>query len=82
MDSLKPSLDISSLPVEQLTYEQAFAELEDIVAALEAEKNSLDQSLALFERGQKLAYYCSTLLDQAELKIMQLSGDGLVEYHA
>ena len=41
-------------PIEELTYEQAFAELETIVAALESEERSLDESLTHFERGQDL----------------------------
>ena len=39
----------------QLSYEQAFQELEEIVTSLENNQGSLDESMALFERGQKLA---------------------------
>ena len=67
--------------IESLTYEEALAELESIVAVLEAEKRSLDESLALFERGQALARFCSGLLEQAELKIQTLSGDELVDFN-
>ncbi len=59
-------------PTEQLTYEQAFAELEEIVAALESDQHTLDEVLHLFERGQALAKHCAALLEQAELKISQL----------
>ena len=52
-----PSPATPPTPIEQLTYEQAFAELETIVAALEQDKSSLDETLALFERGQVLARY-------------------------
>jgi exodeoxyribonuclease VII small subunit len=65
------------LPVEQLTYEQAFSELETIVAALESEERALDEALALFERGQLLARHCTGMLDQAELKVQQLSAADL-----
>ncbi len=68
-------------PIESLTYEEALAELESIVAVLEAEKRSLDESLALFERGQALARFCTGLLEQAELKIQTLSGDELVDFN-
>lgn len=67
-------------PIEELTYEQAFGELESIVATLESDKCSLDESMALFERGQGLARYCARLLDQAELKIQQLSGDTITDF--
>ena len=45
--------------VETLSYEAAFTELEAIVAALEAEGHALDESIALYERGQALAAHCA-----------------------
>ena len=59
-------------PIEELTFEQAFAELEESVRALERGELPLEESLALFERGQQLAAYCGKLLDNAELKIEQI----------
>ncbi len=56
-----------------LTYEQAFIELEEIVNAMENQQLPLDESMRLFERGQMLAQHCATLLDRAELKIKELS---------
>ena len=64
----------------ELTYEQALAELEEIVSALESEERSLDNSMSLFERGQSLARYCAGLLDQAELKVQQISGENLIDF--
>ncbi len=69
----------STTPVEELTYEQALAELEGIVAALESGDHALESALAFYERGQALARYCARLLEQAELKIQSLSGDELVD---
>jgi exodeoxyribonuclease VII small subunit len=66
--------------VESLSYEQAFAELESIVAALENEQRSLDESMALYERGQALVKRCAKILDKAELKVKQLSGDALSDF--
>jgi exodeoxyribonuclease VII small subunit len=66
--------------VEELTYESAFAELEKIVAALEGEGRALDESLSLYERGQALAAHCAALLEKAELKVRQLSGDELADF--
>jgi len=60
-------------PVADLTYEQAFNELESIVAALESEQKTLDETMRLFERGQVLAQFCGALLDNAELKIKELT---------
>ncbi|MGD0611425.1 MAG: exodeoxyribonuclease VII small subunit [Anaerolineales bacterium] len=67
-------------PIEKLKYEQAFAELEAIVAALESGERPLDESMTLFERGQALVKRCAILLDQAELKVQQLSGEALIDY--
>jgi exodeoxyribonuclease VII small subunit len=70
----------SPKPIEELTYEAAFAELETIVNALEGEQNPLEESMSLFERGQALVKRCSELLDGAELKVRKLSGDTLVDF--
>jgi len=69
----------SSTPVDELTYEQAYAELEEIVAALESEERTLDEAISQYERGQALAKHCADLLDKAELKVQQLSGDELAD---
>lgn len=68
----------SLTPVEKMTYEQALTELEGIVAALETEKRSLDEVMALYERGQALAQHCTELLEQAELKVQQVSGEEVI----
>jgi exodeoxyribonuclease VII small subunit len=67
-------------PVEELTYEQAFNELEAIVNDLESQEHTLEAALQQFERGQALAARCAALLDQAELKVQQVSGQDLVPF--
>ena len=59
----------------ELSYEQAFEELEGLVARLESGDLPLEESLKLFERGQLLASRCSQLLEQAELRLRQLAPD-------
>jgi exodeoxyribonuclease VII small subunit len=59
-----------------LTFEQAFQELEQVVAQLESGELPLERSLALFERGMALAQLCGARLDQAEQKVSQLTGAG------
>jgi exodeoxyribonuclease VII small subunit len=63
----------ASKPVAELSYEQAFTELESIVAMLESEQQTLEETMRLFERGQLLAQFCGGLLDNAELKIRDLT---------
>jgi len=65
----------SERPIDTLTYEQAFAELEQVVAALETNQRPLDETMALFERGQLLAQRCASLLENAELKVRLISGE-------
>lgn len=59
--------------IENLGYEEAFAELEALVAALENEEHTLEKSMSLFERGQGLSKHCARLLEEAELRVRQLS---------
>ncbi len=68
--------------VEELTYEEALAELEEIVSGLEgdASQNPLEEAIKLFERGQALAARCSALLEAAELKVRQVAGDEIIPF--
>lgn len=72
--------DLSHTDHEGMSYEEALSELERIVSTLESEERPLEEALALYERGQSLARYCAELLDKAELKVQQLSGDELDEF--
>ena len=67
-------------PIENLNYEEAFAELEKIVAVLESGEKSLEESMSLFERGQALSKRCADLLDKAELKVKELAGEELTDF--
>ena len=68
--------------VEDLSYEEALAELEQIVSALEsdASRSKLEDAIRLFERGQALAARCGVLLEAAELKVKQVVGDEVVAF--
>jgi exodeoxyribonuclease VII small subunit len=54
---------------EQLGYEQARDELQDVVAKLEAGGLSLEESLALWERGEALAKICDHHLAGARERV-------------
>jgi exodeoxyribonuclease VII small subunit len=58
-----------------LTFEKALAELEQIVAKLEKGGISLNESLALFEKGVKMSRFLRTELDKAERKVEILLKD-------
>ncbi len=62
--------------VETLSFEDAQAELDGVVATLEAGEIDLDRSLALYERGVALARHCQALLDSATLRVERLRVPG------
>ena len=56
-------------PSEQLSYEQAREELVEVVRRLEGGGTNLEDSLALWERGEKLAQICQSWLDGAKRRL-------------
>jgi exodeoxyribonuclease VII small subunit len=79
MSPVKPKNTAKQPDIKELSYEQALAELETIVSSLEGNKLSLEETMALFERGKELTQHCVDLLDKAELRVKKLSGDTLVD---
>ena len=67
--------EIEFKPLEELSYEEALQELEELVQTLESGENDLQKTLLYFERGQMLASYCLSLLDNAELKVEEIIKD-------
>ncbi len=61
------------LPLDELSFEQAFAELEAVVQQLEGGNLPLEEAITLYERGMSLARRCSEALDAAELRVQQLA---------
>jgi len=61
---------------QDLSYEQALAELETLLSSLEGESKDLEGTMALFERGKALITRCQELLEKAELKVQQLTSNG------
>jgi exodeoxyribonuclease VII small subunit len=59
-----------------LSYEEAYQQLEKILQALESGDLPLEESLKLYELGAALAAYCARKLDEAELRVRQWQPDG------
>lgn len=59
--------------VENLTFEQALVELEQIVKTLENGNIDLDKSIVQYERGELLKKYCSEKLQEAEARVEKIS---------
>lgn len=56
-----------------LSFEAALAELEGIVKRLEEGKVELEESIAIYERGEALKAHCETLLRKAEARIEKIT---------
>ena len=60
-------------PIDQLNFEAAFAELEQIVRSLELGTAPLDTSIELYQRGDRLKRHCEARLKSAQERIEQIS---------
>ena len=60
---------------EEIPYEQAREELIEVVRRLESGGITLEESLALWERGEKLASICQTWLDGARERLDRARGE-------
>ncbi len=61
--------------VKKLTFEKAIEELESIVKRLEEGKVPLEESVAIYERGESLKRRCEELLAQAEARVEKITLD-------
>jgi exodeoxyribonuclease VII small subunit len=65
--------EVSLADVSNLTFEKALAELEAIVGKLERGDVPLEESIAMYSRGEVLRTHCETLLKQAEMRIEKIA---------
>jgi len=66
---------MSDATPQQLTYEEAREELIEVVRTLETGGTTLEESLALWERGEALAKVCQEWLDGARKRLDEAIGD-------
>ncbi|HEX6827636.1 MAG TPA: exodeoxyribonuclease VII small subunit [Burkholderiales bacterium] len=64
-------------PPQPKSFEEALAELENIVAGMEAGQLSLEQSLAAYKRGAELLQYCQNALASAQQQVRILEANTL-----
>ena len=62
--------------VKKLSFEEAYAELEQVVHSLESSQLGLSESLALYQKGVGCLKVCHQALERAERKIELLTGVG------
>ncbi len=61
---------------EELSLEEAFARIEEVIAHLEAEEITLEQSFIEYNRGMKLLQHCNETIDRVEKKVLKINEDG------
>lgn len=59
-----------------MTLEEAFAQLEGTIQALEGEDISLEESFQKYKQGMDALQYCNSMIDQVEKKVLVLEGNG------
>ncbi len=67
--------DKNNSDVQELSFERAIEELESIVKRLEEGKVPLEESVAIYERGEMLKRRCDELLRQAEARVEKITFD-------
>ena len=65
----------TQMDVKKLSFEHAIEELESIVKRLEEGKVPLEESVAIYERGETLKRRCEELLRQAEARVDKITTD-------
>ena len=71
--------DIVQQPEEQgikLSLEETFEQIEEVIAHLETEEITLEQSFQEYNRGMKLVQHCNETIDRVEKKVLQINEDG------
>lgn len=66
----KPAVNLTD--IKGMSFERALKELESIVTRLERGDVELEESIAIYERGEALKDHCDRLLKQAEAKVEKL----------
>jgi exodeoxyribonuclease VII small subunit len=67
--------DTSNAEIDTMPFERAIEELESIVKRLEEGKVPLEESVAIYERGETLKRRCEELLRQAEARVEKITLD-------
>lgn len=64
------------------SFEEAMAELEQLVARMEAGELPLEASVAAYKRGSELVKYCAAQLEKVDSQVKVLEGDMLKPFNA
>ena len=65
--------------MEELTIEQGFAQIEEILAKMESREISLEESFQLYQKGMEQLKLCNDKITRVEKQVMQLNENGHLE---
>ena len=60
----------------ELSLEEAFEQIEEVIARLEDEEITLEESFQEYNRGMQLLKHCNEAIDKVEKKVLQINGEG------
>lgn len=72
MQAESPAMDQTEKPIADMSFEEAMAELETVVRALEDGRVPLDRAIDLYERGEALRVHCEDRLKKAEMRVEKI----------
>ena len=61
---------------QDLSLEEAFGQIEDVIAHLETEEITLEESFREYNRGMQLLRHCNDAIDRVEKKVLQINENG------
>ena len=73
-DSAKDAQELQDLSIEE-----AFSRLQELLEGMENEGTTLEQSFASYEEGMKLLRYCNEKIDRVEQQVQKMNADGSLE---
>lgn len=60
----------------ELSLEEAFEQIEEVIARLEDEEITLEESFQEYNRGMQLLKHCNEAIDRVEKKVLQINEEG------
>lgn len=61
---------------QELSLEEAFAQIEEVIAHLETEEITLEESFQEYNKGMQLLQHCNSAIDRVEKKVLQINENG------
>lgn len=69
-------METEKMEEKELTLEEAFAEIEQVIEQLETEEITLEDSFQEYSRGMELLKYCNQSIDRVEKKVLMINEEG------